>query len=68
MSLRDLCDVAYVMQVERIERTITPLMGWSAGADPAKAIAEFDDALNEEPTMRSESSGVREMKHLLGMR
>jgi hypothetical protein len=62
LTLRDLCDLAYVLQVEQLERRVlagqhVAAIAASVGAkdveipDPDKIRAEFDAMLIEEPKM-----------------
>jgi hypothetical protein len=52
VSLRDLCDVAYVLQVEQLERHAVAMLAAGAEVDPDGLRTEFDGALTAAPQPR----------------
>jgi hypothetical protein len=55
VTLRDLCDVVYVMQVEALERRACALIAAGAEVNPDEMRADFDRDLENETTPEQEA-------------
>jgi hypothetical protein len=67
VSLRDLCDVVYVMQVEQLESEICALIAAGAEFDPDKIRADYEAALVADfPKPRQVSDRERQMLRVMG--
>lgn len=65
MSPRDLCDVAYVLQIDALERWAVTAAAFGGEVDPEEVRGSFDDALNEAPPKRLMTARMAAMRQLV---